>query len=148
MEKYYTPRLEDLHIGFECEEWIESYPEGFWSDVSEPIDKDKLEKILGYCERDEEYLKQNYRVKHLDKEDFESLQWKLISEEIKTYSHWCVFKKQGVEISVQLKNVNKKYPNHLNFRGDNNTFFGNFKILIRNKSELKTLLNQLENVRK
>lgn len=70
--KYYTPSLEDLHIGFECEEWIESYPEGFWSDVSEPIDKDKLEKILGYCNRNEEYLKQNYRVKYFDREDAEA----------------------------------------------------------------------------
>jgi hypothetical protein len=120
--KYYTPSIDEFHVGFKYQE-LDS------NDVW--VDKVFYSLLLDF--------NINYvRVKYLDKEDIESLGWKLIFEEVKQYSHWCQFKKGKIELHVQL---NEKYfPRLLNMNGD---YIGNLRIKIKNKSELKKLINQL-----
>ena len=84
---------------------------------------------------------ENFRVKCLDKNDIQDLGFKLISEEIKEYSHVCVFRNSFVEIFVQL---NEKYfPRLLNIKSLPGCYVGNFSIEIKNKTELKKLMKQL-----
>lgn len=71
-KKYYVPELEEFCVGFECERWIESHPEGFWSEVSEPMTHWYLADVLNGTET---WIKSMFRVKYLDHEDIESLGW-------------------------------------------------------------------------
>jgi hypothetical protein len=143
MSEYYTPEIEEFHVGFECEKWIESHPEGFWSEVSEPLHKDDLADLLLATEGE---IQQKYRVKYLDKEDIESLGWEHLG------SGWYNLKvvpgSLGYWNYVKLR---KWQDNNIfieGYRGDpivyENTehqklFDGN----IKNKSELKRLMKQL-----
>jgi len=68
-DKYYTPEIEEFHVGFEFEEWIN----GSWgTDIFEPD---------VYCDDRDIYVrgvdKDTIRVKYLDKEDIESLGFEL-----------------------------------------------------------------------
>ncbi len=155
-EKYYTPEIEEFHYGFE----YEIIPSTGFSiiDFSSPESKIETHYATKYikckygvqasgifdgglptiCEA----IRQNKcRVKHLAKDDIESLGWELKFEEIKTYSHWVEYKKGDLTLSLQLKKVGKNYPNHCNFKGKYNT---NIRLLIKNKSELKKIMQQAE----
>lgn len=137
--KYYTPSIEEFYIGFECE--IQSsygYQLGIYPNILKQdtlafqtlIDKGELETLK----------LSTIRVKYLDKEDIESLGWKLKSQTTnKSYSNWCVFELGKNELSIQFHRVNDNYPNRLTIR---NTYL-NVSILIKNKSELIKLMKQL-----
>jgi len=63
--KYYTPTIEEFHVGFE----YELKTEGEW--VSQTLDIDySLNRVAGG-------LANNTRVKHLDQEDIESFGFEL-----------------------------------------------------------------------
>lgn len=76
MEKYYTPKLEEFYIGFECE-----YNSGIsingepskW--IKDTTDQDLLGIVFDSWEHPdyEDEFKDSFRIKYLDKEDIESL---------------------------------------------------------------------------
>lgn len=115
MNKYYTPEIEEFHVGFEY------YLKG-----------ENNKRILSTnCTVDTELS----RVKYLDKEDIESLGF----EGQKANSVY--FKKNGYRLvhwldkPVRITTILKLYSD-----GDEEVIF---KGIIRNKSELKRLLKQL-----
>jgi hypothetical protein len=69
MEKYYTPDIEEFHVGFEYEMY-DPY-DGSWN-PSKMTTKSNLEFYRDVIE--------DIRVKYLDKEDIESLGWKYIKD--------------------------------------------------------------------
>jgi hypothetical protein len=68
MEKYYTPTIEEFHVGFE---YHRMYWDGSWG--KEVLTEDDMEEI------ESEQLP-NLRVKYLDRSDIESLGWGLKPE--------------------------------------------------------------------
>lgn len=112
MIKYYTPEIEEFHIGFEYE--YEDINEG---GASTSWYKGILQPNEGYI-IDQIYNDENreYRVKYLDREDIESLN-------IPSY----------IKVNHILNNTYEIIGTNARiFRGD-----------IKNKSELKRLLKQL-----
>ncbi len=129
--KYYTPSIEEFHVGFEYEEKI--------------TDDSKFEKIIfskyhkcctwGYDNIDfEEAIKRNrIRVKYLDKEDIESLGF-IYDEESNNnfYTH-----KDRRETYLSF------FPQQKRIEIGDQENYGSFAGTIKNKSELKKLLTQL-----
>lgn len=131
--KYYTPNIEELYVGFECE--VKTIPSGEWiswvlstHDVS--VDENhKAREHAWYF-----WLKNNsVRVKYLDKEDIESLGWELTYES-ENYSswqrndNWYLTKDTSYGFSIAKASENES---------------NNFRMTIKNKSELKKLMQQL-----
>ena len=123
--KYYLPKIEELHIGFECE-----------------IDQSEINKNFKWCEyvigTDYENItiaravsevnKNGIRVKYLDRQDIESFGFKLF-ENMPSRFHYNKY-----ELDVDYLNVIRiEYDCNYIFKGR-----------IKNKSELKKLLIQLE----
>jgi hypothetical protein len=123
--KYYSPKIEELHIGFECE-----------------IDQSEINKNFKWCEyvigTDYETItiaravsevnKNGIRIKYLDRQDIESFGFKLF-ENMPSRFHYNKY-----ELDVDYLNVIRiEYDCNYIFKGR-----------IKNKSELKKLLIQLE----
>ena len=130
--KYYTPEIEDFHVGFEYEvntgdKWIpEIQLDGY-------IHNKKLENI---------------RVKYLDKEDVESLGWFYTG---RSTDLW--FNKVGLSDSASGAHKFTEYKLHFGTHDHVlkiNAYFGNqdegclFEGVIHNKSELRKLMKQLK----
>lgn len=139
-DKYYTPTIEEFHIGFEFEVLVYSEKEWAKSIYSYPND-------AVFCKDSEGniWTNESIRVKCLDREDIESLGWE---ERSKNY---------------YIKKLPPSYPYHLyavlDFRWgfydisidvirsyeyrDHDDDQRIFRGVIKNKSELIKLLNQL-----
>lgn len=122
--KYYTPTIEEFHIGFEFEVQGLKDSEITWQSISvKNID------ALMLIDR------MTTRVKYLDKEEIESLGWK-DCDNIYNTIRW--------DFNDYILMFYKKDNRYLIFRdcGPNNiqTVFNGF---IKNKSELKKLMQQL-----
>lgn len=80
--KYYTPEIEDLRVGYECQ----------WNDLS--IWRDEILDSYGLfatiINESNESLVDKIRTKHLDKQDIESLGWKFKGKSIDIW-----FEKEG-----------------------------------------------------
>jgi len=123
-EKYYTPIIEEFHVGFEYEVW----------DVKS--DENWIKQILpekGYVKHPHEEI----RVKHLDREDIEG----------EGYVHGraeCLYKRQlskGCLLLLHIPKYNhvtiayqgeKSFDKHIKFTGT-----------IKNKSELRNILKMI-----
>lgn len=127
-EKYYTPTIEEFHVGFEYEFLVNSV---FLRDLKSwekcicytpntlfAIIKDIIENVV------------SVRVKYLDKEDIESFGVKL---DYKSDTH-DIYKLNDIWIFLFKNNIIR-----IN-QGDEMIFRDG---MIRNKSELKVLLKQL-----
>ncbi len=129
--KYYTPTIEEFHVGFEYEiyeDWDIPGREKSWHKQVFGEDGDNPEQ-MGYVS---DYSLDIIRVKYLDKEDIQSLGWegyddyythsggryKLVIETFDTYQSILIESLSGF-----------KYYNYLDS--------------IKNKSELKKLMQQL-----
>lgn len=167
-DKYYTPELEEFHIGFEYEfkprerNGIISYINNNhtylpkWKKESFGREKTLMERIGAFYDYDEpEYLSdiesyitdKTIRVKYLDREDIESLGWKVSElhnveysrENFTTYendTHYMVVYNQGGKrawFCVYRKEVD----------GDGGELIAEFRVTIKNKSELKRILKQI-----
>ena len=136
--KYYTPTIEEFHVGFECEVY------GFNPNnrLNNNFGK-KWEKITFSIE-DINLLKDKYldsfRVKYLDREDIESLGW--TSDDNKTVyykgNHMLLYREEEHEISIAIADPSKDKDMMISLRSNEV-----YKITIKNKSELKRLLKQL-----
>jgi hypothetical protein len=127
--KYYTPEIEEFHVGFEYEG--ESYISGRWikHTLSEGDHLD-IEKIY-----------KTARVKYLDREDieslgFEELETMLSNPPIYRYGN----KDTGVTLNLRNQKVGITIPERERAVGGYRTIFEG---TIKNKSELKKLLKQL-----
>jgi hypothetical protein len=133
-DKYYTPEIEEFHVGFEYEsEWgAPDHPRAEWHDEV----FSKADSIENLCER--------VRVKYLDQEDIESLGFKLVEEEeglpplycnkISEEHSWLLMTQEydgGTELEVWIAS-----------RGFN-IKKGRFEGDIKNKSELKQVLKMI-----
>jgi hypothetical protein len=144
MEKYYKPTIDEFHVGFEYERCDDGY--SYFKDIyPKAVDQNKLEAYLPY-----------FRVKYLDKEDIEELGWaydvnesgeespNLISEH--GYSSAFAIDKQLTELETCY--LLYHFPDGFLIidsifkcgSGRENMLFRGF---IKNKSELKKLMNQL-----
>jgi len=128
--KYYTPEIEEFHVGFELT----------YIHLSKRINHIIKEDDFTYGDHQGatdfyEILKNKPLVKYLDREDIESLGWEIISfdKEID-----LIFKKEDMELYYNIENrVTMIYLKANDWTGC--IFTGN----IKNKSELKVLLKQL-----
>ena len=136
VKKYYAPEIEEFHIGFEFEyfpvrgnwllessgkNWIEeSFSASCGQDGESEINE--IETSIKY---------NNVRVKHLDREDIESLGW-FHDEDRYQFSYFS----NGHDMDLILDNE----KGGLSVDHDVSTLFQG---KIKNKSELKRLLKQL-----
>ena len=118
--EYYTPTIEEFHIGFECEA-------NYNNKMMIPI------TMQGVGQEVVDYHKQNvYRVKYLDKEDIESLGFTVAKND----PYWYDYKNS--RFYLYKDNPISKYWTI----SDEESQFG-FTGSIKNISELKVLLKQL-----
>ena len=120
--KYYTPTIEEFHVGFEYEM---NYKDNEWSYEFTPYDFDLISDFIreGKC-----------RVKYLDLEDIKSLGFEYKWEERGT---WSLVKDECLVTfnpGYTKGNVKISYLNRKGFI---------FKGQIKNKSEFRRLLKQL-----
>lgn len=122
--KYYTPNLEDFHVGFEYEVKEEKTFEKVVFKITDIYNYPLINTILNLQEKVEDsYI----RVKYLDREDIESLGWSY-NEEFKYFrirEDFILLEYQNNEILIQ--------------EDGENLFWGK----IKNKSELKKLMKQI-----
>lgn len=144
-DKYYTPKIEEFHVGFECERVnIENAQWGKWviKDIEELSECPSYLSIEGHL--DAEFI----RVKYLDKEDIESLGFTFIG---KTIDNWFILNTDFKLGGLTYRHITLRY-------GEDNLLvvFGNeyesektvndevlFRGYIKNKNELKKLMKQL-----
>ena len=146
--KYYTPKIEEFHVGFEFEylnlknQWIKSDD---FSDTFLNDDIDTVSEVGRHLDNSE------IRVKLLDREDIESLGWGNLATNAFGYTTYSIFEKLSFgdvisTLSTYIvddtltflirKTIELNKPSRTI---DNNTFCGT----IKNKSELQKLMNQL-----
>ena len=127
--KYYTPSIEEFHIGFEYEYYIATT--GLWHDQSIVFIED-FEEI-------EEYLSYNkIRVKYLDQEDIKSLGW-----EYQGKNGYMINKKYWLDF-FEDDNCNiciEEGSSIGTFEGDEVDCI--FRGFCKNKNELKKVLQML-----
>lgn len=142
---YYTPTIEEFHVGFECE----------WRRFEEDWHGGKINSSIELYDAAIEYeagenQTYEYRVKYLDKEDIESLGWVIdkklcVEDGILPY---FVFNKGSHELSFFCyKDLNKRLLRIYKIKKDDLDLESSrhlrFSGTIKNKSELKVLLKQL-----
>lgn len=139
--KYYTPKIEEFHIGFECE-FKNNMQSNKWE--KEICDQDTISIVFNSWEHEDldEKFEDEFRVKYLDQEDIESLGWEFIESNLD-------FKKFSFSTGDELKNT---IENAWKLRLEKEPYrvfitqghgWTRFLGTIKNKSELKRLLKQL-----
>jgi hypothetical protein len=141
--KYYTPAIEEFHVGFEYESLYNQH-----SDLNEQWIKVKVgdEYIFNSYFRDSLKLGR-IRVRCLDQQDIEDLGFNhfIINEELEEYSMYSFISNDNNFILTWINIDWNKIPNVLLNIGikrnesDNYTFRGT----VKNKSELKKILQQI-----
>lgn len=124
--KYYTPTIEEFHVGFEYE-WNNPNEDDIWRD-SIACREDCYYAVEDLIHE----FRFNYRVKYLDKEDIESLGFKYIENN-------SFESNEDNYLSLEYFKDDKGW--YLTY-SENESQFG-FGGWIKNKSELITLLKQL-----
>ena len=137
--KYYTPEIEEFHVGFEYE-WNNSNEDDVWK-TSVADNEDCYHAVQDIINN----LDRKYRVKYLDKEDIESLGFEYQDGKmIKDYSDDFIYKPNN-NLQYNLTYVYEQ--NILRIHVEDLVYFEEsynylFQGTIKNKSELKKLLNQ------
>lgn len=131
--KYYTPEIEEFHVGFEYELRVAGGGDRFVKEELHNFDFDLFLNNL-YRDNEEEF---NLRVKHLDREDIESLGFKLLKEDLngKAFIH-----KINVELQIWWSSKGTiDIDNGMSYSDCRTYFYGT----IKNKSELKRVLKMI-----
>lgn len=140
--KYYTPDLEEFHIGFEYE-FLEQHgsPDERWvkkilTQISDYEDDPYLGDTFTALERYNcVYVRNAWRVKYLDIEDLESLGWDCLTEFPNDFNSGF-FSKGNFTLAINFNKFHLEINNNLiNYRC---LFQG-----IKNKSEFKQLMKFL-----
>jgi hypothetical protein len=139
VSKYYTPTIEEFHVGFECERKMEDLITFLDEWKRYTVDKYTWSSNqMGLMVRDHP---EAFRVKYLDKEDIESLGWVIIEDRGMEENQGFHFTKRDPNFGIA--NYSLKYWS-TNNRIKINSLIGTwFDGTIKNKSELKVLLKQL-----
>ena len=133
--KFYTPKIEEFHVGFE----YESYNGKVWSkEISETCYSDQAYICLPIPEKDYGYDYENTRVKYLDLEDIESLGWKFKEIEKGMLSNRPIFK-----FKTYLLNFDRNEHGIWLLITDEYVEYQHFSGQVKNKSELKKLMQML-----
>tara|TARA_R110002074_G_scaffold19460_3_gene61932 strand:- start:3886 stop:4311 length:426 start_codon:yes stop_codon:yes gene_type:complete len=140
MEKYYTPKIEEFHVGFEYEILQNgNYIKTTFLTQSE-FGFDDVDDLINIA-----------RVKHLDKEDIESLGFKLIESDKSNYFgnlfSVTIPCKMGSLDTATYRLLLGQHSKVCLTIIESNSYGGNEQnmcLTIKNKSELKRLLKQLE----
>jgi len=141
MNRYYTPKIEEFHIGFEYEYYSPLFEE--WKQCVYADLEDCYHAVKDISQN----LETKYRVKYLDNTDIEELGFRY---KAKTIDLW--FEKQCIylrEDGHHLNNIKLQYGLHDNklkitfcyVSGEEQI---HFEGKIKNKNELIKLLKQLE----
>jgi len=138
--KYYTPQIEEFHVGFELEiklHELKNWEKHTW------LPGDQASSVVKYLDQ--------IRVKYLSKECIESFGFELIKEysdetilqkQIEVYSFWEIGLQEDGFTSIELWHQNRlcakiqpkeTWEHSIRFLGK-----------IKNKSALKIILQQLE----
>lgn len=133
--KYYIPSIEEFYVGFEYCWKDEIYSQEFFG---------KLETLE---DLENQILEDKIRVKYLDKEDIESLGWKVVENVGNTefemglnYIMWFnKTDKNDLTILRRTELIQPRNPPIIH-----NQWEGLFCGIIKNKSELKKLMQQLQ----
>lgn len=144
--KYYTPEISEFHVGFECEIHIRKKEDDALSDEWKPItigengrlpEMNLISNFIKNPPMIQDSMKL-FRVKYLDKKDIESLGWKFkdkINSQVDYY--WSKDDKHSI---VHTHTRNRIL---LTIRDDaRETDYTAFVGIIKNKSELKKIMNQ------
>ena len=135
MKKYYTPNIEELGFGFECE--LKNN-----ADAQQRFDKYKLDSV--FLPIAIKVKSSGIRVKYLDKSDLIELGFEITHEETKPYGYYLEgflkYKKQKLELWYSFLTKNDKI--YISLKDSH--YNGNTKLYIKNKSELEKILIQLE----
>ena len=144
--KYYTPTIEEFHVGFSFEDstndkeadWVQWYI----------ADRHELAQALDILEL------HNCRVKRLDREDIESLGWEYMEKMVREEHDYEVLdcweipvdatenKEKYYVLFIYKEKLHIEYHEYQNSVGRTEDTL--FKGTIKNKSELKTLLKWLK----
>jgi len=153
-DKYYTPEIEEFHVGFEFEEEFREE----WNKLSRPPEnlpykfiKLQFDTSHSISRITNKIKLGKVRVKKLDQEDIESLGWKpIITKSIGKNHYEGLFEnttcgKMIFEHDFFNEKVTIKHPNYI--RDASGNFDGYiiyvYKLYIKNKSELRRLMKQL-----
>lgn len=135
-KKYYTPSVEEFHVGFEYEA---AYAGNTSTSTSEPVALGEYESLV--C-REGNVLKLDpsisFRVKYLDREDIESLGWEFVPDNSVgdgDFRWYDLFQKGefSIALSFETRGTNVIHKNR------SVVFDG----AIRNKSELQRVMKML-----
>lgn len=154
METHYTPEIEEFHVGFEFE-CKESFLDGTVKTLEDFNNSKWVKQTCGsaimYVERaligrNAKNGLSGVRVKYLDKEDIESLRFEYQDGKmIKGYSDNFIYKPNN-NLQYDLtyvydKNILRIHVEDLVYFEDSYNYL--YQGIIKNKSELKKLLKQL-----
>lgn len=128
MEKYYAPNISEFHVGFEYEFKHSDYPENGWKKYDTPVVNVEYENCPFGCTDLSEY-----RVKCLDREDIESMDFIEV-----IHSYGSFYKKGNFTIEYAYDNV-RIVIREIEEQNTTQLFQG----VIKNKSELKVILKML-----
>lgn len=142
--KYYTPDLTEFCPGFEYEEWVESYPEGFWTSTyvygEASHSTPSLQSLRNLIKTE------NIRTKFLDQSDIESFGFKFTNKSIDLWFEidgwWDISGGHRVKKYILHYGLydNRMIIEGLTNGGDTDTFFEG---TVKNKSQLRQLLKML-----
>lgn len=121
--KYYTPSIEEFHVGFEYEIIAKDVinNDSIWIKHINPY---RIEMLESFIEN------KQIKVKYLDRSDIESLGWKQFAD------HDHTFNFGEYQIDVQYDN---QFTQIYDFKSSII-----FEGIIKNRSELKRLMKQLQ----
>lgn len=131
--KYYTPTIEEFHVGFEYEVSDLSDNGKDWTWRKQVFDGEETRTYFI-----DELNKKEIRVKQLDREDIESLGWKHQEDNFfyhKNYELLLVSTSDGDNIQIHDQS-----PYQEGAKRNERVFWG----VLKNKSELKKLMQQLK----
>lgn len=138
--QYYTPKLEEFHVGFDYEAYI---PEKeVWSKETFYMNQSHI-NLVQYVDMQNENTLKRVRVKHLDEEDIQSLGWKLQKKEgcvryFEQKNRLLWYNLVSKKMIVIVKDPAKSEVYLLN---DIHKYVHN--ITIKNISQFKKLMNQI-----
>lgn len=135
MDKYYTPTIEEFHVGFEFEHNFKNHPiikDGWDKDII--TGETRLKCIADYI------AEKRVRVKHLSREDIEAEGWEIYSQS--NVNHFTFRLPKNPDLQLH---VNFGAPSKISFSTRDG--LESMKFSIRNISEFRKLLTQL-NIKK
>lgn len=133
--KYYTPKIEEFHVGFSFEFKHRDYPYSGWIKYDTPEFNWELED----CPIGKKDLSE-YRVKYLDESDIVAEGWEKISEGVFSIRNSSNI---SVIMSLGIGKENWIILEKSSYEGGQEEEYRKFVGTIRNKSELKKVMEMV-----